>query len=99
MSNIVSPGVEPAQDWNILIVDDEKDVHEVTNLALRRRTWRKRRFNLTSCYSAKEAIELLSRSDKSFQVALVDVVMETQTAGLDLCRHIRTQLPSSLRIV
>lgn len=86
-------------DWNILIVDDEKDVHEVTSLALRRRTWRKRRFNLTSCYSAKEAIDLLARSDRSFQIALVDVVMETQTAGLDLCRHIRQALPSSLRIV
>lgn len=102
-TNLVSPLTTPneavTQDWNILIVDDEKDVHEVTSLALRRRTWRKRKFNLTSAYSAKEAIELLSRSDKSFQVALVDVVMETQTAGLDLCRHIRQALPSSMRIV
>lgn len=88
-----------SEDWNILVVDDEKDVHEVTSLALRRRAWRKRRFNLTSCYSAQEAIELLSRSDRSFQVALVDVVMETQSAGLDLCRHIRQQFSSSMRIV
>jgi signal transduction histidine kinase/CheY-like chemotaxis protein len=96
-----SAGVPEAltQDWNILIVDDEKDVHEVTSLALKRRTWRKRKFNLTSCYSAKEAMELLAGSDRTFQVALVDVVMETQTAGLDLCRHIRQQLPSSLRLV
>jgi signal transduction histidine kinase/CheY-like chemotaxis protein len=87
------------QDWNVLIVDDEKDVHDVTTLALKRRTWRKRRFNLTSCYSAKEAKELLARSDQTFQVALIDVVMETQSAGLDLCHHIRQHRPSSLRLV
>jgi signal transduction histidine kinase len=87
------------EDWNILIVDDEKDVHEVTSLALRRRQWRKRKFNLTSCYSAKEAIELFARTETSFQVALIDVVMETTSAGLDLCRYIRQHLPNSIRIV
>jgi signal transduction histidine kinase/DNA-binding response OmpR family regulator len=86
--------------WRVLVVDDEKDVHEVTQLALKRRSWRRRRFELVSCYSAREAQELVLRSPANrFQVALVDVVMETQNAGLELCRFLRAHCPSSLRIV
>src|SRR5689334_7494125 len=86
--------------WRILIVDDEKDIHEVTQLALKRRSWRKRPFELVSCYSGREARELLAKHPKShFRVALIDVVMETETAGLELCRHLRSDFPSSLRIV
>jgi signal transduction histidine kinase/ActR/RegA family two-component response regulator len=86
--------------WRILIVDDEKDIHEVTSLALKRRTWRRRPFELTSCYSGREARELLAKGPPNrFQVALIDVVMESETAGLDLCRHLRAEFPSSLRII
>lgn len=86
--------------WNVLLVDDEEDVHGVTQLALRRRKWRGRSFRLTSAYSAAQARELLrSNAGTTFQVALVDVVMETPTAGLELCQHIRQNLPSSLRII
>jgi signal transduction histidine kinase/DNA-binding response OmpR family regulator len=82
------------------VVDDEKDVHEVSILALKRRTWRKRPFELVSCYSAEEARTMLAAGPPNrFQVALVDIVMETPTAGLELCRHIRSEYPHSLRIV
>src|SRR5262249_28620040 len=44
--------------------------------------------------------EILSREARNqFQVALVDVVMETKTAGLDLCRFIQAKLPVSMRII
>src|SRR5262249_55004285 len=49
-------------------------------------------------YSAREAKELLAK-DNRFQVAIIDVVMETQTAGLDLCSYLRSEFPSSLRLV
>src|SRR5690242_19954721 len=94
----VAPDASPV--WRILVVDDEKDIHEVTQLALKRRTWRKRPFELVSCYSGLEARELLKVHPRNyFRVALIDVVMETQTAGLDLCHHLRSDFPSSLRIV
>ncbi|MFC1611682.1 response regulator, partial [Myxococcota bacterium] len=81
-------------------VDDAEDIHDVTKLALRRRTWRKRKFNLVSTYSGKEARELLASQDSpSFQVALVDVVMETDQAGLELCEHIRATFPRSIRLI
>ncbi|WP_437899476.1 response regulator [Sorangium sp. So ce124] len=86
--------------WNILVVDDEEDVHTVTRIALRRRLWRQRPFHVTSARSAAQALETLrSPGCPSFNVALIDVVMETPTAGLELCRHIRASCPSSLRIV
>jgi signal transduction histidine kinase/DNA-binding response OmpR family regulator len=100
-----SAGSKPSTErevatWNILVIDDEKDVHEVTHLALKRRQWRKRPFELSSAFSAREALEILGKKPKNyFQVALVDVVMETQSAGLDICRHIRAEYPISLRIV
>jgi signal transduction histidine kinase/DNA-binding response OmpR family regulator len=101
LSDLGTAGVDQARGsvWSILVVDDEKDVHEVTHLALKRKHWRKRPFELTSCHSAREARELLKKGPSRFQVALVDVVMETQHAGLDLCHFIRAECPSSLRII
>jgi signal transduction histidine kinase/CheY-like chemotaxis protein len=94
-----STRLENTPCWRLLVVDDEKDVHEVTSLAFRRKHWRKRPFELTSCSSAREARAILSDPSSQFHVALVDVVMETQFAGLDLCRFIRSELPNSLRII
>jgi len=42
------------QDWQILVVDDEPDVHRVTELALRNKRWRGRKFTVTTASSAKE---------------------------------------------
>lgn len=86
--------------WNILVIDDEEDVHAVTRIALKRRLWHQKPFHVSSAYSAEQALALLGSADcPSFQVALVDVVMESPTAGLELCRHIRANCPNSLRIV
>ncbi len=86
--------------WNILLVDDEPDVHEVTKLALKHKRWRRRPFALTSLTSMKEAVALLGgKNPPAFQVAVVDVVMETNDAGLRLCEYMRANCPASLRIV
>ena len=88
------------EPWNILLVDDEPDVHEITKLALKHKRWRKRPFALTSLKSMKEAIALLNdKNAPRFQVAIVDVVMESSDAGLRLCEYMRANCPSSLRIV
>ena len=87
-----------AEPWRVLVVDDEPDIHAVTDIAVKRRSWRGRPFKLTSAHSAREAREILAR-DGGFDAALVDVVMETSDAGLQLCRHIRENAPLSLRII
>lgn len=85
--------------WQVLIVDDEPDVHAITTIALKLKTWRNKRFNLVKAESAAQAREILSRPDSNFQVAMIDVVMETDDAGLQLCEYIRENHPRSLRII
>lgn len=88
------------EPWNILLVDDEPDVHEITRLALKHKRWRKRPFALTSLSSMREAVAFLeSGKARDVQVAIVDVVMETNDAGLRLCEYMRRHCQSSLRIV
>lgn len=74
--------------WKILIVDDEEDIHDVTEMALKRLIFEERPLTFISAYSAKEAkIKLREHSD--IAVILLDVVMESDTAGLDLIHYIR----------
>jgi CheY-like chemotaxis protein len=86
--------------WNVLVVDDEDDIHHVTRLALKRKNWRGRPLALSHAKSGAEARELLlSKSSPHFHAALVDVVMESENAGLELCDFIRSNIPRSTRII
>ena len=80
-----------AQPWHILLVDDEEGVHQVTEMVLRDFEFDGRPLKITNAYSAKEARELMAELD-DVALAIVDVVMETDDAGLGLVRHIRTDL-------
>ncbi len=85
--------------WNILIVDDDEEVHRVTRLALRHVLIEARGLQFTSAYSGAEAREILDGPVR-FSVVLLDVVMETEHAGLDLVRYIREERQDkALRIV
>lgn len=84
--------------WRILVVDDEEDVHAVTGLALKRRSWKGRPFELVGARSAAEAKKTIA-SSAPFHAALVDVVMENDHAGLDLCEWMRQSQSRATRIV
>jgi CheY-like chemotaxis protein len=84
--------------WKVLVVDDAEDIHQITRLALRRKSWLGRPIAVTSARSGKEAREIIE-SDPTFACALVDVVMETDTAGLELCEFIRLRAPRTMRII
>lgn len=88
-----------SQLWNILVIDDEEDVHLVTKLALKHKLWAKRGFRLTSAFTASEGKARLAKPGANFHVALVDVVMESSHAGLELCKHIRETCEPSMRII
>lgn len=91
-----SPSLLP---WRILIVDDEPDVHAATQLALKGLFIEERPLSFVSAHSATEALALL-QSDSDFAVALVDVVMESDDAGLNLVRTIRDTLHNhSIRLI
>jgi len=81
--------------WNVLIVDDENDVHEMTLLALKDFQFAERTLQIFQAMSASEARDIL-RVETNIAVALIDVVMETDDAGLQLVDFIRNQLKYSL---
>lgn len=85
--------------WVVLVVDDEPDVHSVTRLALQDIEFRGRRLELLEADSAAQALAVVeSRPD--IALILLDVVMETDDAGLQLTRTIRETLGNLLvRIV
>ncbi len=94
------PGETPEIDpWPVLVVDDEPAVHDTTRLALADYRFDGRPLLLVNAYSGAEAIKKLAeRSD--YAVVLLDVVMETDHAGLDVARHIRDVLKNeNMRIV
>ncbi len=79
------------QPWRILIVDDDVDVHVVTRLALRNVTFLNRPLQLLSAYSGKEAMEVMRATD-DIALVLLDVMMETDDAGLRVAKQIRGEL-------
>jgi len=71
-------------------------MHAVTGLALKRDKIFDTPLELIAAKSAAEAMKIFEADSKllfpSIAVALVDVVMETNTAGLDLCNYVRHDL-------
>jgi CheY-like chemotaxis protein len=83
--------------WPVLIIDDEPDVLEVTRLALKDITVDGVPLELLTARSKAEAIQILTQSSGPpvapfVAIALIDVVMETDQAGLELCQFIRDNL-------
>ncbi|MCF8055702.1 MAG: DUF3369 domain-containing protein [Desulfocapsa sp.] len=81
----------PLGNWKILVVDDDKEVHAITALVLKKFLFDNRRLDFFHAYNAKEARSIL-RKNPDIAVILLDVVMETKNAGLLLVDFIRNDL-------
>ncbi|MBU0935209.1 MAG: DUF3369 domain-containing protein [Spirochaetes bacterium] len=90
----------PVSDaWKILIVDDEAEVHHITKLVLANFQFAGRRLEFLSAYSSVDAVGYLER-EHDIAVILLDVVMETDDAGLRLVKYIRNDLGNNtVRII
>ncbi|NVO05089.1 MAG: DUF3369 domain-containing protein [Rhodoferax sp.] len=84
-----------APPWKILVVDDEPDVRHLTAINLRDFEYVERGLQLIEAGSSIEAREKLAEHP-DIAVALIDVVMETDDAGLRLVQYIRQDLGNSL---
>ena len=85
--------------WRVLIVDDDVDVHVVTKFALSQASFEGRRLSFLHAYTGEEALTLM-RNTPDIAVVLLDVIMETQDAGLQVARQIREDLHNSaVRII
>ena len=85
----------PPPPWVVLLVDDEPDVLSVTRLALKNFSYEGRSLHFLEARSAAEARELLATETEEVALALIDVVMESDNAGLELVNHIRNELNNS----
>ena len=85
--------------WHILIVDDDKDVHDVTEFALRDAVILERPLQFHHAFSGAESIEFLKKNPQIAAV-LMDAVMETDDAGLNAVKYIREVLKmDAIRII
>jgi PAS domain S-box-containing protein len=81
----------PANPWKVMLVDDEADIRAVLRLALQDVKVEGRPLQLLEADSAEEAkVRLAEHPDVA--LILLDVVMESEQAGLELVRYIRRQL-------
>jgi len=85
--------------WKMMIVDDVKDIHDVTNMIFTDYSFDNKTIEFISAYSGKDAKQLISENP-DISVILLDVVMETDHAGLDVVRYIREELQNEfVRII
>ncbi|MDQ5942786.1 MAG: hypothetical protein QG572_1602, partial [Pseudomonadota bacterium] len=91
--------VTQALTWKLLVVDDEPDIHTLTQLSLKDFRFAGRTLEVLHARSGYAAREVLSEHP-DIAAALIDVVMETDDAGLRLVEHIRNELKNEMiRIV
>lgn len=90
---------EYSGEWKILIVDDERIVHESTKMVLNDFVFQNKELVFLSAYNAAEAKSIL-KEHKDIAVILLDVVMEKEDSGLKLVKFIRDELKNSfIRII
>jgi diguanylate cyclase (GGDEF)-like protein/PAS domain S-box-containing protein len=74
--------------WKVLLVDDEEDIHAVLHMALKDILVEDRPLHLFDAHSAAQAEAILSQHP-DMALILLDVVMESELAGLALVQRIR----------
>lgn len=81
----------PVRAWKILIVDDDPDIHDVTELALTGLEFNGRGLQFLHAYSGQEARDVIA-AQPDIALVLLDVVMESDHAGLDVVEYVRNVL-------
>jgi two-component system sensor histidine kinase ChiS len=81
--------------WKILIVDDEAEIHQITQLVLKEFTFDGIPLTFINAYSGEEAKALIEKHPDTALI-LLDVVMESDDAGLEVVKYIRDVLGNSL---
>lgn len=85
--------------WKILIVDDDEDIHYVTEILLDGFSFDGCGLEILNAYSGAEAKKLLE-DHPDMALILLDVVMESDQAGLEVVKYVREELNNkNVRIV
>jgi len=94
-----APETSTARRWKIAVIDDDQAVHEGTRFALSDYNLNGQTLEILSAYSAAEGRTLM-RAHPDIAAVLLDVIMETDAAGLDLVEYIRNEIKNeTVRII
>lgn len=81
--------------WKVLIVDDDPEVHSVTTMVLSGLVFEGKGLSFLHAYSGREGCRLVEEHP-DLAVVFMDVIMETDDAGLMAIRHIRENLGNKM---
>jgi signal transduction histidine kinase len=96
LRGVATPSQSP---WKIIIADDDDAVHSISMMVLRDFMFEGRGLRFLSAHSAEAARRMVAEHPDT-AVLLLDVVMETEHAGLDVVRYVREELKNSfIRII
>lgn len=85
--------------WRIIISDDNEDIHALTRMVLKNYSFQDRNLSFLSAYSGRET-KILVKENPDAAIILLDVVMETDEAGLEVAKFIREELDNKfIRII
>ncbi|MEG4488178.1 MULTISPECIES: ATP-binding protein [unclassified Microcoleus] len=84
-----------SESWKILVVDDEAQVHTATEISLRKFVFENKSLTFINAYSAREAKQLI-QENPDVAIILLDVIMETDDAGLNFVKYVREVLGNHL---
>ncbi|MEG4859865.1 ATP-binding protein [Microcoleus sp. K1-B6] len=84
-----------SESWKILVVDDESQVHTATEISLRKFVFENKSLTFINAYSAREAKQLI-QENPDVAIILLDVIMETDDAGLNFVKYVREVLGNQL---
>ncbi|MFK7871719.1 MAG: ATP-binding protein [Oligoflexales bacterium] len=80
----------------VLVVDDEPEVHSVTEMVLSSYKFAGRGLKFLNAYDRTQACDLIEKHQKDISLILLDVVMDTPDAGLLVVQYIRETLKNPL---
>lgn len=87
--------VIPSESYKIIIADDEEEIHRVTKLILKFFNFEGKSLHFIDAYSGEEA-KLVLEQHSDAAVIFLDVVMETDDAGLRVVQYLRDKLNNNL---
>jgi signal transduction histidine kinase len=91
--------IESSQNYKLLVVDDEPAIHDITKLLLNDFNFEGKKLEIISAFSGKEAEEVIQKNS-DIALILLDVIMETDDAGLNFVKYVREVIENHLvRIV
>lgn len=79
------------EKWKVLISDDEEDVHTLTKTVLKNFTYMGKGLEFISAYNGEDTIKIVE-NNRDIVLVLLDVIMETDDAGLHVVKKIRNDL-------